>query len=381
MATRVGGLDAVRALAALMVFATHAVGMFPDSGSLLGPWDGAREGALAFGPWGGNGVYVFFALSGYLLWRPFVDGRPNLVAYTLLRAARILPAYWLACLVLVPLFGGDLLRFLVLGPRSAESEPLGVLWTLQAEVQFYLAVPLLAMLGRPLAVPLVLGAGSLALELALANTAHHGSMAESMLPVRFWAFVPGMILAARPPQANRMWLASALILLAIAAWWNPYTPGGGQHTNVLSAVGAFALVGWGISATPAAPRLWSALAAISYGLYLWHADLIRAYGAVGIGLTFVIATASYGLMERPILSVFRKRIASSPSARRARDLAGGEPPLVGDGLVVDRLDRADHQLGAETIFHKVPARLAKRVGIWMVGQQPNNGVRQRIRIP
>jgi peptidoglycan/LPS O-acetylase OafA/YrhL len=306
---RLSGLDAVRGLAALMVLATHAAGMFPDSGSLLGRWDGGQEGSLAFGPWGGNGVYVFFALSGYLLWRPFVIGRPNLAAYTLSRAARILPAYWLACIVLVPLFGGDLVRFLVIGPRSSDSEPLAVLWTLQAEVQFYLAVPLLAMLRRPLAVPIALGVASLALELSLAETSHHGSMAESMLPVRFWAFAPGMVLAAHPPRANRLWLAGALVLLAVGAWWTPYTPGGGQHTNFVSAAGAMALVGWGISATPIAPRFWSGLAAISYGLYLWHADLIPAFGAVGIALAFVIASASYLLLERPVMSWVRVRSA------------------------------------------------------------------------
>ena len=168
----------------------------------------------------------------------------------------------------------------------------------------------LAVLRRPVAVPLALGIASLLLELSLANTPHHGSMAESMIPVRFWAFVPGMLLAARPPRTTRLWLAAGLVLLAIAAWWTPYTPGGGQHTNVISAAGAFAIVGWGISAAPLAPRFWSALAAISYGLYLWHADLIQAYGAIGMVLAFVIASTSYLLLERPIVSWSRTRIAA-----------------------------------------------------------------------
>ena len=91
--------------------------------------------------------------------------------------------------------------------------------------------------------------------------------------------------------------------------------GGGQHTNVISAAGAYALVGWGISASPLAPRLWSVLAAISYGLYLWHADLMQQYGVLGIVLTFVIAAASFLLLERPLMSLVRRRIAAWPGQR------------------------------------------------------------------
>src|SRR5438105_3153559 len=119
---RAVGLDAVRFAAVLMVVVAH-----------IGPANGLTVSLpVALGDWGGSGVSLFFALSGYLLWRPFAKGRPDTSSYAIARAARILPAFWLACLVLVPLRGGDLAGFVVMFPDRGA--PLGILWTLQAEV-------------------------------------------------------------------------------------------------------------------------------------------------------------------------------------------------------------------------------------------------------
>ena len=250
---RLGGLDAVRIAAAMMVFLTHVPGR-------LGLLSGPPIEALV---WAGNGVALFFALSGYLLWRPFVTGRPDLRTYLASRAGRILPAYWLACLVLTMLRGGDFLHFAVMDPDQTP-KPLGVLWTLQAEVMFYAALPLLGLLRRPLLVPIVLGIGSLALELNLG--AARGSGLESLLPIRFWAFTPGMILAAWQPRTDWRWLAGGLVAMTVGAatleLW------GGQWADVPSTLGAALLVGWGFRAEPRGRRLWAAGAAISYGIYL-----------------------------------------------------------------------------------------------------------------
>ena len=95
-------VDALRALAALLIVGYHVA--FVSGG--LGP-DGA-------GPWlaGLNlGVPLFFAISGFLLYRPWVAARlagtppPSWRSYGLRRVLRIAPAYWVALVLIVLLLG------------------------------------------------------------------------------------------------------------------------------------------------------------------------------------------------------------------------------------------------------------------------------------
>lgn len=328
MDKRLGGLDAVRFAAAMMVVLTHV----PGRVGLSGP--------LPFGPWGGNGVDVFFVLSGYLLWRPFVTGTPKTTAYLVNRAARILPAYWLAVIVLVPLRGAELGGYLLMVPDQAHV-PLGVVWTLVAEVQFYLVLPLISRLRRPFLAPLALGAVSLAMDVAMGGTWLHGSDAEALIVVRLWSFVPGMLLAASGWRPSRWALPAGIGLMSIGAasldWW------GGQWLDLASTAGAMLFVAWGISANPPFRVLWSAGAAISYGLYLWHVDLVEVFGLVGIPLFVAAASLSYLLLERPVMRAIGER---SDRVRRVgvghrrgggeetpvtdRDVGRAQPPKAGD---------------------------------------------------
>src|SRR5436190_8288846 len=90
--------DSLRAVAALSVVATHTSGLstFNSSNGLLGPFT-ARLNV---------GVTIFFVISGFLLYRPFVAARlegrppPGMLAYGRRRILRIVPAYWLALTVL-----------------------------------------------------------------------------------------------------------------------------------------------------------------------------------------------------------------------------------------------------------------------------------------
>src|SRR3954463_4951905 len=87
-------LDAVRALAALMVLVAHA--SFVANDGVAGPVLTALRQMF------GAGVLIFFSLSGYLIAGPFLralaagDELPRAVPYLVRRAARIYPAYWLA---------------------------------------------------------------------------------------------------------------------------------------------------------------------------------------------------------------------------------------------------------------------------------------------
>jgi peptidoglycan/LPS O-acetylase OafA/YrhL len=90
-------LDPLRALAALAVVVTHTaqLGGF-NKEHALGAWTVRLD----------SGVAIFFVLSAFLLYRPFVRARldgappPGVLAYARRRALRILPAYWVCVLAL-----------------------------------------------------------------------------------------------------------------------------------------------------------------------------------------------------------------------------------------------------------------------------------------
>jgi peptidoglycan/LPS O-acetylase OafA/YrhL len=108
---------------------------------------------------GSYGVAIFFVISGFLLYRPFVlaafESRrtPRVLPFWKRRFARIYPAYWVALTVFLVLGFGPSLKLgtvLTLYPllqnyRTAFWDAgIGVEWTLVIEVSFYIALPLIA---------------------------------------------------------------------------------------------------------------------------------------------------------------------------------------------------------------------------------------------
>jgi len=154
---RFAQLDAVRGLAATAVVATHVA--FQTGRYATGPFDGVLA-RLDFG------VTLFFLLSGFLLFRPWLLSRatgvvaPAAGGYLWRRALRILPAYWLAvvaALFVIP--GNDVssasawvrhLTFSHVYGSGHFAQGLTQTWSLATEVAFYLCLPLLApvLLGR-----------------------------------------------------------------------------------------------------------------------------------------------------------------------------------------------------------------------------------------
>lgn len=143
-------LDGLRAIAALSVVLTHVAFL---TGEVISPGPFAPLlSRLNFG------VTLFFLLSGFLLYRPFVraalTGRPapGLGRFWLRRGLRIFPAYWLALAVLVPVAGSpfdarDLIAYATLTHTytDAPNDPaLTQMWTLVVELSFYLVLPVLA---------------------------------------------------------------------------------------------------------------------------------------------------------------------------------------------------------------------------------------------
>ena len=146
--THLSSLQAGRAIAAVMVVIYHIDGfilplrLYPGTGAALHPLAGM----------GYSGVEFFFALSGFLMFYIHTRdmGQPAKVRpYLVKRVSRIYPAYWLVVLPLIlagavfPSVGighmpplGDFLANISLAPMPGEPI-LGVSWTLQHEMAFY----------------------------------------------------------------------------------------------------------------------------------------------------------------------------------------------------------------------------------------------------
>jgi peptidoglycan/LPS O-acetylase OafA/YrhL len=110
------------------------------------------------------GLSIFFVISGFLLYRPFVAARAggpevSLPAYGVRRVLRIVPAYWVALTVITVWFGleavrDDPLRFygfaqVYSGDTALSGMPQA--WTLCVEMPFYLLLPAWALTVRALA--------------------------------------------------------------------------------------------------------------------------------------------------------------------------------------------------------------------------------------
>src|SRR4051794_14386956 len=145
-------VDSLRAIAAISVLLTHA--MF---------FGGAYDGHTRIGPYAQRldvGVTIFFLISGFLLYRPFVKARltgapaPATGPYAWRRFLRIVPAYWVALTVTVlwlrthgGFTPGGVPTYYLLGQTYREATIGGGLtqaWTLTVEIAFYAFLPLYA---------------------------------------------------------------------------------------------------------------------------------------------------------------------------------------------------------------------------------------------
>jgi peptidoglycan/LPS O-acetylase OafA/YrhL len=265
---RFPALDGLRAVAVLAVVGTHAAF-----------WTGRYERGPASGLLArlDVGVAIFFALSGFLLGRPWLIAaasgaeRPLWRVYAWRRVLRILPAYWVtvvAAMVLLPenqsASAADWLHQLTLVQIYQISwfrPGLTQTWSLCTEVAFYLLLPLLGELvvrachkhqWRPrvlLCGCAALGAASVGWILLISATGWALTTAAVFwLPGFLVWFAAGMALAVvhvdveRHPQrwprfrsaassAGSCWLL-ALAALAVAA-----TPVGGAKSIGLTAAG------------------------------------------------------------------------------------------------------------------------------------------------
>jgi peptidoglycan/LPS O-acetylase OafA/YrhL len=354
-------IESLRALAAISVMLAHTLGTArtKDVAGLLQ----SRSERVVYA--GGYGVFLFFALSGFLLFWPFVDsqwgrGRTlDLRAYALNRVLRILPLYWIvmATVLIVQEHGSTVRHWLIFasfsenffGDTVAQINP--VVWSVVIEAQFYVFLPLIAWLlirlargklSTAAAILLLTGLLSFAIRYAfyLGSSRPDVRLGQYSLPATFGFFVSGMSLAllrvrwrSDPPRwltgalgASDSWVACSAVLWLVvlvayggAASWN--------WTQLLCAPASALLVG--ACVLPLRPgrvvRLLSskALAAVgiaSYSIYLWHVPIeswmyrrhyafVHHFGEmalIAIPICLAVGFLSYRLIEAPFLSL-RKR--------------------------------------------------------------------------
>jgi len=160
-------IDGLRSIAIVSVVLFHAAGNFRfyAAGGQTATYPGAAANALdSVLKTGEYGVPLFFAISGFILGLPFAakfltGGKPvSLKKYLLRRVTRLEPPYFFALGVLFVKnvienhgfqFFPNLLASMFYVHNISYGEPSKILivaWSLEVEVQFYLCMPLLALM-------------------------------------------------------------------------------------------------------------------------------------------------------------------------------------------------------------------------------------------
>lgn len=365
----VPALEGMRGLAALGVLITHVAfqtgaDRVPGLGRVWGRFDLA--------------VAVFFALSGFLLWRPHAAAahgfgpRPATGRYFLHRAVRILPAYWVVVTVVLAflpsagggwrVWGANLALVQVFVPLTL-TDGLTQMWSLSVEVAFYLVLPLLALALSGLRgdaarwrIPVVFGATILSLGWGWIPIAKpDGIHSDNWLPGYLPWFGAGMLIAelAMLPDGpvhrfvgrRRVMLATATVAFALActdlagpAGLVRAAPWQFSVKITLGAVVAFALLAPLVLADRTERRWLASPVALavgrwSYGIFIWHllvlSTVFPVFGilpfsgefgfvlVVTVAVSLAIASASYALVEEPC----RVALARWEARRRAAGTA------------------------------------------------------------
>jgi peptidoglycan/LPS O-acetylase OafA/YrhL len=321
------GLDALRAIAVLMVIGHHYL---PSAASAL-PGGILLSRAFA-ADW--TGVDLFFVISGMLVGGQLLDyfHRPRAVrTFYARRLARTVPLY----AVLFAAAAG------VAGPGQSLSDAVrltgwfGVTWSLAVEEQFYLLLPLLIGFVSRERLPIVLAA-VLVVAPVLRQFGGFGAGAEYFFPCRADALAFGVLVAlalrgARTrgflDRRRRLILAATIALglgLAAATLAGPRLPVVAYSIPDLFFAGLVLLVAHKPVDAPAI-LVWTGRR--SYALYLFHVPALALVGGlagfgwadVGLALLAVAlaAAALHSAVEQPIVEWARRRWRYDPARAEA----------------------------------------------------------------
>jgi peptidoglycan/LPS O-acetylase OafA/YrhL len=332
-------IQGLRALAVGLVIANHVFG-HPRGGFL--------------------GVDVFFVISGYLITGLLLreqgkTARISITGFYARRARRILPLALLVLAVTTVVArlqfsatrahdsGVDALWSLAFGAnvhlakvgtdyfqQNRPESPLQHFWSLSVEEQFYLAWPAVLMASFALLhgrrrTLVIATLSALSFAWCVHSTAVSPTSAYFSTPARAWELGAGAVLASAVHGLTRLtararglagWAGALLLLVSVLTIGTQGFPG----YRALPPVAAAALLL--VSGDGPAPR-WGVgrlltltplvyLGDLSYSLYLWHwPALVLGRSALGdglgvhlvlLGVTLLLAAASFHFIERPVLA-------------------------------------------------------------------------------
>lgn len=348
-------VEGLRACAAIGVVVTHVAFQTGHTtgvtGRLLGRFDLA--------------VAVFFALSGFLLWRGHAAAarglrkRPAAGHYLRSRFVRIMPGYLVAVVVILTLLPdakadatvwlSNLTLTQIYVPLTL-TPGLTQMWSLSVEVAFYIALPFLALLVRRVPIkariPVIVAAAVASLFwVRIPFDPASGHNLWNWPPAFFSWFAAGMVLAeltvspvGLPHRLARRRLLMAAV--AVTAFLIAASPLAGKEglqfgtigqvtvKTAMGAVVAGALLAPLVLDTPDTAHRWIGhptmvtLGRWSYGLFVWHlAALAMVFPLLGefafnghfapvlvltVVFGFAIAAVSYALVESPCRNALRR---------------------------------------------------------------------------
>ncbi|MCW3014781.1 MAG: hypothetical protein JWO02_1873 [Solirubrobacterales bacterium] len=372
--------DALRAYAlmAVVVFHIAAGVLLLDTGTFdfkaaYGTVPGSLIGGLQ------TSVYVFFALSAFLLSRPFVRSAlggtafPSVRRYARHRVGRIVPAFWTAVLVVLVAYGaqgsgiGDVLAlmgFVQVYHHGQVAVLVGHAWSLDVEMLFYvLLVPLAAASGWLIrrhrrggvaAVVLILAVCVLGAALERAGLDDVTPVSQSPLG-SLRSFLPGIllaVLAVRWPAAESWqrlprWTSPVLLTVGLVLLWRTpvWAPEGNNLRVVVGTLSGGCILGAVVVRQFRGGAVWRVLRGPavawvgerSYSIFLMHGIVFWALHDVGNGqpstarrLLVALAVALpaillaaqvlHVLVERPMMLLSRR-----PRAGDRRPVPGTDP--------------------------------------------------------
>jgi peptidoglycan/LPS O-acetylase OafA/YrhL len=327
------------------------------------------------------GVHIFFVISGFLIYSPFVrahlagrDG-PGLRAYAWRRVLRIYPAY-LAAFAIMLAFGWirvgtarDAVAHLTLTHTYMSTGGLGILqsWSLVVEVSFYLLVPLWALGVRRLARGFAVRTPQWRIELLAAGALvplgvagawltiyHHPPRALTVLPPALAALGSGMVMAVvaqarnsepridralqRLPRAEAWWLAAiAVFFVSTLVRYDLLWASPGQRmwqacwqpviAVLVVAPAALGVPGRGVVRRILTSRPVVGIGLVSYGIYLWQAASLRLVHeswslASALADAGVVVAATVALGWASYVVIERPALRRVPRGRRREPVAG-----------------------------------------------------------
>ncbi len=346
---RLRRVDALRAIAALLVVWLHVSETYVRIGALDGRWlyDIARSVDV-----GRIGVVAFFFVSGFVIPFSIRPGQP-IGVFLIKRFFRIYPAYWLSIpfgvLTSWWLWGGSIsagdvmINFTLLQDVVGAQPVQGLYWTLLVELVFYaLCVGLLLTRSLYDMRRVWLLAASFGLVFILAMLMRWLGMPLMGSSIAFWFLNLSIMFCGTlyrrcvfepSPDQSRGPRTGVLLLLL---WYGLILPAGAvwaigfeRNATISYALGTWLFV-LGVSIVPIANRLTDRLGRISYSIYLfhpvvfqpllwlllqqpagswWRTQHLGLYLLVNIGLSVLFADVVHRWVERPAMAL-GKRVAA-----------------------------------------------------------------------